>query len=49
LKGGMAAWAFLAQRPELRTNFFQAVEQCDVTQAQPVWERLLRAIREAAD
>jgi 5-methylcytosine-specific restriction endonuclease McrA len=46
-KGGMAAWAFLAKHPELRTNFFEAVEQCDATQAQPVWNRHMRAIRQA--
>ena len=49
LKGGMAAWAFLAKHPELRINFFEAVEECDPTQAQPVWDRLLRAIREAVE
>jgi 5-methylcytosine-specific restriction endonuclease McrA len=49
LKGGMAAWRFLAQRPDLRSNFLAAVEQCDATQARPVWNRLLRAILEAAE
>jgi hypothetical protein len=47
LKGGVAAWVFLARRPEQRANFLDAVEQCDATQAQPVWDRLLRAIAEA--
>jgi 5-methylcytosine-specific restriction endonuclease McrA len=49
LKGGMSAWAFLVQHPELRSNFIAAVEQCDATQAQPVWNRHLRAIREAVE
>lgn len=48
LKGGMAAWSFLARRPDLRSNFFSAVAGCDAVQARPVWARLLRAIREAA-
>jgi hypothetical protein len=47
LKGGLAAWAFLAKHPALRANFFEAVAQCDASQARPVWDRLLRAIREA--
>ena len=47
LKGGQAAWSFLAKHPELRANFFESVEQCDATQAQPVWSRHLRAIRQA--
>jgi 5-methylcytosine-specific restriction endonuclease McrA len=49
LKGGMAAWSYLAQRPDLRSNFLNAVEGCDVKHARPVWARLLRAIREAAE
>lgn len=49
LKGGMAAWSFLARRPDLRSNFLRAAERCDPGQARPVWPRLLRAIREAAD
>ena len=49
LKGGMAAWAFLAKHPELRANFLAAAAQCDATQARPVWDRLLRAIREAVE
>lgn len=49
LKGGMAAWSFLAQRPDLRSNFLNAVESCDARHARPVWPRLLRAIREAAE
>ncbi|HEX6307259.1 MAG TPA: HNH endonuclease [Longimicrobiales bacterium] len=48
LKGGLAAWSFLAGRPELRTNFLNAANDCDPRQARPVWDRLLRAIREAA-
>ena len=47
LKGGKSAWSFLARHPELRTNFLDAVEQCDATHAQPVWDRLLRAIAES--
>jgi 5-methylcytosine-specific restriction endonuclease McrA len=49
LKGGLAAWSFLARRPDLRANFLAAVEQCDTEHARPVWARLLRAIREAAE
>ena len=49
LKGGLAAWAFLARRPDLRANFMSAAEGCDSTQARPVWARLLRAVREAAE
>ena len=49
LKGGLAAWAFLAQRPDLRVNFLSAAESCDRTHARPVWARLVRAVREAAD
>lgn len=48
LKAGLAAWSFLARRPELRTNFLEAVRTCDDQYAQPVWDRLLRAIHEAA-
>ncbi|HEX2167191.1 MAG TPA: HNH endonuclease signature motif containing protein [Longimicrobiales bacterium] len=48
LKGGMAAWSFLAHRPDLRANFLTAAEACDAAHARPVWARLLRAIREAA-
>jgi len=47
-KGGMAAWAYLRDRPEQRANFYAAVESSDVTAARPVWARLVRAIREAA-
>lgn len=47
-KGGMAAWSFLATRPEQRASFFAAVEAADAMAARPVWDRLLRAIREAA-
>ena len=49
LKGGLAAWSFLARRPDLRSNFLEAVERSDVRHARPVWPRLLRAIREAAE
>lgn len=49
LKGGLAAWSFLAQRPELRANFLSAAETCDASEARPVWARLLRAIRQAAE
>ncbi|HEX6133747.1 MAG TPA: HNH endonuclease [Longimicrobiales bacterium] len=48
LKGGLAAWSFLASRPELRSNFLTAVDDCDARHARPVWDRLLRAIRKAA-
>jgi CRISPR/Cas system Type II protein with McrA/HNH and RuvC-like nuclease domain len=48
LKGGAAAWSFLARRPEARARFFEAVEASDTRHARPVWDRLLRAIREAA-
>lgn len=48
LKGGRAAWSFLAQRPDLRANFEAAVAGCDTRQARPVWDRLLRAVRQAA-
>lgn len=47
-KAGAAAWAFLADRPDLRENFLAAVDACDARHASPVWARLLRAIREAA-
>lgn len=39
-KGSLPAWAFLADNPVERENFFRF--------AQNVWPRLLRAIREAA-
>ena len=38
-KGGMAAWAFLADRPDLRSNFLRY--------ARHVWPRLRRAVEEA--
>jgi hypothetical protein len=47
-KAGLAAWAFLAGRPEHRAHFLAAVESSDTRFAQPVWNRLLRAIGEAA-
>jgi 5-methylcytosine-specific restriction endonuclease McrA len=40
-KGGRAAWAYLASRPEQRARF--------LTQAPYVWPRLREAIREAAE
>jgi hypothetical protein len=49
LKGGRAAWSFLAKQPVLRANFLAAAATGDATQAQPVWDRHLRAIREAAE
>lgn len=49
LKGGAAAWSFLASRPEHRRNFLAAAESSDTRYARPVWARLLRAIREAAE
>ena len=48
-KAGQAAWAFLARNPDLRTRFMEAAAAADVSWARPVWPRLLRAIREAAD
>ncbi|HUF51674.1 MAG TPA: HNH endonuclease signature motif containing protein [Longimicrobiales bacterium] len=48
-KAGQAAWHYLAQRPEARRNFLTAVEACDAAAAKPVWSRLLRSIREAAE
>lgn len=38
-KGGAPAWAFLANRPELRSNFLR--------HARWVWPRLRRAVEEA--
>jgi hypothetical protein len=49
LKGGQAAWSFLARRPEQRERFMAAARESDEAHAQPVWPRLLRAIQEAAD
>jgi hypothetical protein len=40
-KGGVAAWSFLAARPELRSNFLRY--------ARWVWPRLRRAVEEAVD
>jgi 5-methylcytosine-specific restriction endonuclease McrA len=48
LKGGLPAWAFLAGRPELRANFKAAVAASDTRHARAVWDRLLRAIDQAA-
>lgn len=39
-KGGLAAWAFLADRPDARSNFLRL--------ATGVWPRLRRAVEEAA-
>lgn len=39
-KGGRAAWAYLAERPDARRNFLRY--------ATHVWPRLRRAVREAA-
>jgi hypothetical protein len=47
-KGHQAAWQFLASRPQQRATFMAAVESCDTSEARPVWDRLLRAIEEAA-
>lgn len=49
LKAGLAAWSFLATRPQQRQTFLDAVATGDTSHARPVWDRLLRAIREAAD
>ncbi len=38
-KGGVAAWAFLADRPELRANFLRY--------ARWIWPRLRKAVEEA--
>src|SRR5690606_22559739 len=48
LKGGLAAWSFLATRPDLRSNFIRAAADCDARYARPVWPRLIRAIEDAA-
>lgn len=40
-KGGSAAWAYLARRPEKRDNFLRL--------AVHVWPRLRRAVEEAAE
>jgi hypothetical protein len=48
LKGGLAAWSFLERRPDLRSNFMAAAESSDTRYAVRVWDRLLRAIEEAA-
>lgn len=48
-KAGAAAWSFLARRPEQRETFLAAVATSDARHARPVWDRLLRAIREAAE
>ena len=47
-KAGAAAWQYLADDAALRERFLSAVERCDAQHAQPVWPRLVRAIREAA-
>lgn len=50
LKGGQAAWAFLAVRPAQRSTFLEAARRAsDVPgSARPLWPRLLRAIEAAA-
>jgi hypothetical protein len=48
LKGNAAAWSFLSRRPLQRANFMAAVAEGDTRYAAPVWQRLLRAIEEAA-
>lgn len=48
LKGGAAAWAFLAHNPEYRTHFLAAVERADERWARRVWPRLVRAVEQAA-
>jgi hypothetical protein len=48
LKGGQAAWSFLARRPDARERFMAAVAASKEEYAQPVWPRLVRAIAEAA-
>lgn len=40
LKGGEAAWSFLARNPQMRANF--------LAHARGVWPRLRRAVEEAA-
>lgn len=47
-KAGLAAWSFLSTRPEQRQTFLDAAASGDHHHARPVWDRLLRAIREAA-
>lgn len=47
-KAGRPAWSFLAERPDVRETFLRAVEHSDTRHAAPVWNRLLRAIEEAA-
>lgn len=49
LKGGHAAWSFLAGRPEVRERFLDAVARADKAHARPVWPRLVRAVEEAAE
>jgi hypothetical protein len=50
LKGGQAAWAFLAERPEQRSTFLEAARRASDApgSARPLWPRLLRAIEAAA-
>jgi hypothetical protein len=48
-KAGHAAWHFLARRPVQRENFLVAAALADTRHAAPVWPRLLRAVREAAE
>jgi hypothetical protein len=48
LKGGLAAWAFLPRHPEYLANFLTATEAARPGHARPVWQRLRRAVIEAA-
>ena len=48
-KAGRAAWHYLSSHADARTNFLAAVAGCDASHAQRVWDRHLRAIREAID
>jgi hypothetical protein len=48
-KGGRPAWSYLARRSEQRQTFMAAAAAADTRYAPPVWRRLLRAIREAAE
>ena len=48
LKGGEAAWSYLSRDAALREHFLASVADIEQGHAQPVWPRLIRAIREAA-
>jgi len=47
VKGGEAAWSYLARNAEARVRFLEAAASCDTRHARPVWPRLLRAIEQA--